>query len=252
MAALLPRASREGGATMIRLPRRVEPEWLDHLPAEDPRAIRSRHDLKRLNALMQHAGFMARILAEHCIHQRPRVILDLGAGDGTFMLGLAARLASQWANVKVILLDRQQIVAPETRGGFSALHWHLETVTADVFEFVQQERSSTADVVVANLFLHHFSREQLSCLFAKTARLCRLFVACEPRRAASAMLGSRLLWVIGCSGVTRHDAVVSVHAGFNDTELSELWPHQPNWLLYEHAVGLFSHCFVARRAGPRL
>jgi hypothetical protein len=237
---------------MIRLARRVEPEWLDHLPAEDPRAIRSRHDLKRLNAIMQHAGFMARVLAEHCTYQRPRAILELGAGDGTFMLGLAARLASQWAHVEVILVDRLPIVTPETLGRFSALQWRPETVTADVFEFIEQEKSSTADVIVANLFLHHFSPEQLARLFAKSARLGRLFIACEPRRAASALLGSRLLWVIGCNGVTRHDAVVSVHAGFNGTELSELWPHQPNWLLYEHAVGLFSHCFVARRAGQRL
>jgi Methyltransferase domain len=231
---------------MIRLPRQVEPEWLDHLPAENPHAIRSRRDLRRLNGLMQHTGFMARVLREHCMHQRPRVILELGAGDGTFMLGLAARLASQWVDVEIILLDRQPIVTPETREGFGTLQWHVETVTADVFEFIEQEEWPKVDMIIANLFLHHFSREQLARLFAKTAQLSRVFVACEPRRAALAMIGSRLLWAIGCNRVTRHDAVVSVRAGFNGTELCELWPRQPSWLLDEHAVGVFSHCFVAR------
>ena len=48
---------------------------------------------------------------------------------------------------------------------------------------------------------------------SRDARAC--FVACEPRRSrARRSLGSRLLGLIGCNDVTRHDAVVSVRAGF--------------------------------------
>jgi hypothetical protein len=47
--------------------------------------------------------------------------------------------------------------------------------------------------------------------------------------------------------VTRHDAVVSVRAGFADRELSALWPSGMTWTLRERARGLFSHCFVASR-----
>ena len=36
----------------MRMARRVDPEWLDELPAHDPRAQRSRRDLVRINALM--------------------------------------------------------------------------------------------------------------------------------------------------------------------------------------------------------
>ena len=42
--------------------RRVEPEFLDQLPAEDSRAIRSRRDLQRVNAWMGNVGTMARAL----------------------------------------------------------------------------------------------------------------------------------------------------------------------------------------------
>jgi hypothetical protein len=62
-----------------------------------------------------------------------------------------------------------------------------------------------------------------------------------------ALAGSRMLGVIGCNDVTRHDAVASVRAGFDDGELSALWPRDPGWTLTEHARAMFSHCFVARR-----
>ena len=40
------------------LQRRIDPEWLDQLPASDPRAVRSRRDLKRINALLSHTGMI--------------------------------------------------------------------------------------------------------------------------------------------------------------------------------------------------
>jgi hypothetical protein len=58
---------------------------------------------------------------------------------------------------------------------------------------------------------------------------------------------SRLLWAIGCNAVTRHDAVVSVRAGFSGGELSALWPDQQNWRLTEQRAGMFSHLFIARK-----
>ena len=231
----------------MNMPRCVEPEWLDELPAHDPRAIRSRRDLQRVNAWMLQRGIMERALVKHCRHDKPRVLLELGAGDGSFMLRLARRLAPHWQNVKVILLDRQNIVSRETREGFSALQWKVETVTADVFDFLEQARPRGVDIITANLFLHHFPQERLARLLAQAAPLTRLFVACEPRRAMTALLGSRLLWAIGCNEVSRHDAVVSVYSGFSGRELSALWPKNGEWRTHEHAARLFTHCFVARR-----
>ena len=53
--------------------------------------------------------------------------------------------------------------------------------------------------------------------------------------------------MIGCNAVTRHDAAVSVRAGFLGNELSALWPDQKNWQLTERRTGLFSHLFVAQK-----
>jgi methyltransferase family protein len=228
----------------MSLPRRLEPEWLDHLPAEDPRALRSRRDLTRVNRFMGNAGRMAAALARHA-PSVPRTIVDLGSGDGQFMLQVARRLAPRWSDVTVVLLDQQNIVSQATRAGFAALRWRAEPTSADVFDFLAQARA--ADVVTANLFLHHFVDEQLTRLFAQVARMAALMVACEPRRSKLVVEASRLLWLAGCNDVSVHDAVVSARAGFSGRELSALWPRDAQWQLQEHAVGLFSHRFIARR-----
>jgi hypothetical protein len=233
------------GGVMV-VPRRVEPEWLDTLPADDPDAARSRRDLRRINAWMFQTGIMARLLARNAGNSRPRTIVDLGAGDGTFMLGLARRMALVWHDVKVILVDRQNIVSSETREHFEAARWRVETVAAGIFDFLEHARPAGADIVMANLFLHHFGRDELKRLLDQAARLAPRFVACEPRRRPLALAGSRAVWMIGCNRVTRHDAVASVRAGFIGRELSELWPANGGWQLHEHAAGLFTHCFAAR------
>jgi hypothetical protein len=231
----------------MSLQRCIDPEWLDQLPASDPRAIRSRRDLKRINAVLSHTGMMARGLLR-CL-DKPRALVDLGAGDGTFMLGLARRLASRWQDVTVILVDRQDIVSVATRDAFAMLGWKIETVTADLFDFLEQKPSRQVDGITANLFLHHLTSEQLARLFASAAQSAQLFIACDPRRTAWVRESSRLLWALGCNDVSVHDAVVSARAGFRGKELSGLWPTRERWHLREREAGLFSHMFVAQRAG---
>jgi hypothetical protein len=232
--------------TPMSLPRRLEPEWLDHLPADDPRAMRSRRDLTRVNGFMGNAGRMADALLQHSGQQPPRTIVDLGSGDGQFMLQVARRLARRWRDVSVVLLDQQNIVSETTRAGFAAVGWRVEPASADVFDFLAQLRR--VDVITANLFLHHFIDEQLTRLFEQIARATSLMVACEPRRSKFVVEASRLLWAVGCNDVSVHDAVVSARAGFNDRELSALWPRDPQWEVHEQTAGLFSHRFIARRS----
>src|ERR1700704_3230993 len=146
----------------MKPPRRVESEWLDALPADDPRAIRSRRDLRRVNAWMLQTGIMTRALIAQCASERPRTLIDLGAGDGTFMLAVAQQLATRWQDVAVILLDRQDIVSENTRAAFRALQWQLETVAMDVFDFLERLSPASVDIIITNLFLHHFQQEQLT------------------------------------------------------------------------------------------
>jgi hypothetical protein len=225
----------------------IEAEWLDVLPAGDARAIRSRRDLRRVNFLMLQAAIMRRLLLRHCGPEKPHSIVELGCGDGTFMLQVARKLAPRWPGVALTLVDRQDIVSDGTRAAFQALGWDIETVKADVFDFLAEVHHPVAGVVTANLFLHHFSELHLTRLFARLAELTPFFAACEPRRSALALTASRLLWAVGCNDVSRHDARISVRAGFAADELSALWPRDLDFDLFEHSAGLFTHCFTARR-----
>ncbi len=230
--------------------RDVEPELLDDLPPADPGAVGSRADLRRLNSLMGHAGILSHAcrhpLAEPALRARPLRVVELGAGDGTLLLQLARRWSALGITAEVALLDRQNVVSGETRRAFAALHWSVQSVAADVFAWLEQP-APAADVMLANLFLHHFPEKSLRALLRLAAARTNWFIACEPRRSLSALTASRLLGFIGCNSVTQHDAVVSVRAGFAGHELSALWPAVAGWRLSERPAGRFSHCFVAQR-----
>jgi hypothetical protein len=224
------------------LRRRVEPELLDSLPHDDAAAMMSRHDLARINKVMRAQRLMAERLRAL---PQPRTLVDLGSGDGRFLLGVARRL--DWYKVKAVVLDRQDIVSVKTRRAFNALGWRCEVVTGDVFESLP--RIEPGAVITANLFLHHFDDAALEKLLRLAAEKCDAFIACEPRRTASALFASKLVGLIGANAVTRHDAVASVRAGFSGRELSQAWPEGP-WLRHEEACFPFSHCFSAMRQNP--
>jgi hypothetical protein len=240
----------------------VEPEWLDELPPGDPRAAGSRRDLRRLNAWMHNHAIMTNALQSTVNGQTLKQIIELGSGDGDFLLRVAQRVtgngalasgtagsgnAIAWNDVNVTLLDRHKVVTPQTLAAFAALGWRAEAVVADIFDWAQTP--APADIVIVNEVLHHFDDARLAGLFRAIAGRTRLFIAIEPRRASWPLFCSRLLWAINCNSVTRHDATVSVRAGFVGEELSALWPDKKNWQLTEQRASWFSHLFIARRMG---
>lgn len=223
----------------------VEREWLDELPPDDVQASQSRRDLKRLNLLMAHVGIMKGLLEPAEEGRCPARIIELGAGDGTFFLRLARAFAPKWPIVEATLVDQQSLVTAATRHDIERLGWRLACVTEDVFDWLVEPRGANGTTIVANLFLHHFGEEQLRILLRQVSGRCDVFAACEPRRTGLSLSASHMLGLIGCNAVTRHDAVVSVQAGFVGRELSALWPTEKGWQIEEREAGLFSHCFVA-------
>jgi hypothetical protein len=78
------------------LTRCVEAETLDHLREDDPRAIRSRRDLRRINRIMGNFPIVDSLLNGSLSHP-PLRIAELGAGDGSLFLRLVGRpLPSPW------------------------------------------------------------------------------------------------------------------------------------------------------------
>lgn len=222
----------------------VRPELLDELPSDDPRAIRSRRDLRRLNRLMRHADILRSTLEAH-FDKPPRRLVEMGAGDGSLMLEIAEQNHHRWPNVRLIVVDRQNIISETVQARFRRLGWELNIVAADVFDWLAVD--TFADAIVANLFLHHFSDETLAKLLQRASARTNLFVASETRRNGLSRLITRALWLFGCNKITRHDAQLSVAAGFRDGELSSLWPNQRDWEFIDRRAIAFTQLFVARR-----
>lgn len=228
------------------LPRNVQPEMLDALGAHDSAAQRSRRDLRRLHRVMGTLGILLRAL-DRAVIGAPRSILELGAGDGSMLLRVAQQRAKRWPAVSVTLLDRQAVVGDHALQGLRDLGWTSTVLTADVFDWLERPQAAQWDIVIANLFVHHFSPPALERLLSGIAARTRVFVCCEPRRSAVPLLCSHAVGLLGAGAVTREDAVLSVHAGFRGQELSAAWPKGRGWHLHEYSALPFSHCFVASR-----
>lgn len=234
-------------ATM-HLPRVVTPEILDALSEHDPHAQRSRRDLQRINRVIASRHHVMRALRAHTVDHGSQHILELGAGDGTFMLRLAKQLHRVWPHARVTLLDQQYLLSAATDAALREIGWHVDVLHMDVMQWTAQPAPALRGVVIANLFMHHFNDTELRVLLRAIAQRTDRFVACEPRRSRLPLVASYLIGALGTNAVTRADAVTSVRAGFCGLELTALWPTDcGNWDLREYAAGAFSHCFVAQR-----
>ena len=232
------------------LPRVLEPETLDHLAPDDPVAQRSRRDLRRVNAFMGARRILVRAMTRAVgdARARPLRILELGCGDGRLMLEVAKHRGDRWAGARLDLLDRQPIVDAATIAAYAAAGWQARPLVADVIDWAGAEAGERWDLIVANLFLHHFDGETLRRLLSACADRADALAACEPRRSRFALAASHLILFLGANAVTRNDGVLSVRAGFVDHELGVAWPQgAATWRIEEYDDGLFTHCLVAAR-----
>jgi len=233
----------------VLVERLIQAELLDELAAEDDRAVRSRADLRRLNRLMNHVGIIKALIRRSSLGPGALTLADLGAGDGSFALRLVRELRPTQVISAITLVDRNARVLAEVRQGLAGLGCELQVVKQDVLPWLRE--APAFSIMMANLFLHHFPNDALGELLRRIGDRTDVFVACEPRRAWLAWAASCALGAIGCNSVTRHDARISVRAGFTGRELSSAWHERSGWELNEGPAGLFSHAFLASCARQR-
>lgn len=217
---------------MSAFSRKVLPELLDALPHDDPAALHSREELHFINHFMGNHGWICRILQEQELDNKR--ILELGAGDGSL-----AQLA--WS---------KGIVSPSQ---WSALDLAPAPVNwPDDATWYQQDLFSgpvlpDAEIIAANLFLHHFENDMLQQLGTRLPDTCRLFVACEPaRRRLHSLQGRALSALVELSPVTHHDMLVSIRAGFIGDELAQALGLQ-GWQTRVSVTALGAYRFLAWR-----
>jgi hypothetical protein len=179
------------------------PEILDSLDHADPRAIRSRADLRLIDWYLGNSRWLLRQLKM----QNPALdrILELGAGEGR----LCSKILGTLPQSRVTGLDL--IARPEN------LPDRIQWIHGD---FSQNLRQHEADACVGSLILHHFSNEALHEL-GQQLQSYRVLAFCEPLRSRVPLFLSGLS-SFAMGEVTRHDMPASIRAGFRRGELAFL------------------------------
>lgn len=210
--------------------RKLQPEILDSLPPGHPDALHNRRNLRQLNLLMGNFRWFAAVLPG--LLRSGERALELGAGDGALGLALAG------GGTPVDGLD----LWPRPADWPREAAWHR----ADLRSFAGY---GDYPAVFGNLIFHQFSGAELIALGATLNRTAQVVVACEPaRRRRFQWLMCGVSPLLRANYVTRHDAHVSIAAGFIGEELPRaLGLDDKIWTWHCATTALGSNRMIARR-----
>ncbi len=180
--------------------RKLTPELLDSLPADDSGAIASRKDLARINSIMGNYRWILRSIPDNATE-----IVELGAGSGD----LIHRISKDFPGAKCIAYDLASRPAKLRK----RVIWKQVDILKSTF-------AVPGATLVANLILHHFTDDQISSLAPSISQFRELIFS-EPHRAKAPLAFGKFAAPL-LHPVTRHDMRVSIEAGFQKNELSAL------------------------------
>jgi len=200
---------------MRELQRVITPEILDSLNPADPRAVRSRRDLKLIDLYLGNSRWIVRQLKI----QKPFLgrIVEIGSGEGDMCCKIRSSIPS--ATITGLDLIERPANLPND----------IQWIAGDFFQTLH---TLEADACIGSLILHHFSDEALRAL-GKRLQSFRTLVFCEPLRARLPLFLSKLSSAF-MGEVTRHDMPASIRAGFRKGELTAaLGLDGKNWAIRE-------------------
>ncbi len=210
----------------------VTPELIDQLPADDPRAIRSRRDLLFVNRIMGSHRWLARVLGQ--LHRPGMSWVELGAGDG--MLGRMVHRQEDGPSLEGMdLFPRPQ-------------NWPRDWtwLQGDLFAKLK-DHPERWNAATGNLILHHFEDAELERLGQALSRF-QVLAFSEPARYWLHRVEGYAISPLFLHPVTRHDLHASVRAGFRGEELADLLGlDRRDWKISCRSTLLGAYRFLAVR-----
>jgi SAM-dependent methyltransferase len=184
--------------------RRIEPELLDHAPADV--ALKNLADLVRINQRFGGHSSIRKTLDLVVKRHESFTLLDIGAASGD-----SARLIQKYYTAASVTSLDNNLVNLSGAG-------HPKLI-ADAFAL--PFKPGSFDFVFSSLFLHHFTDDQVIRLLASFHAVARrALVICDLERHIAPYLflpATRRLF--GWGDITVHDGVISVRAAFRPGEL---------------------------------
>jgi len=203
-------------------------EWMDSVDISEEMLWRARRDIRFMNGFLGTTRVMSRLLNRlRKEGLNSGLIVDAGCGAGDLTLGMALRPG--FSGFDFLGVDRKAVSEDvmERRGDAGVLF-----VCADILE--ESVYASGVDVVMCNLFLHHFSEEALRNLLVFWKRMgVKYVIVNDLERNRVSFYGFRILsFLFGLGVVARYDGAVSVLRGFRRRELLEVFSESGWNLMY--------------------
>jgi len=194
-------------------------EWLDDDLASPEEIRQSFDDLWRINRRLGGVSGCLRLLEGFFARtgSRRARILDVGSGDGRLAARLQEELARRRLSAEFVAFDRR----PNHLTNGNHFPRGFSRVAGDAPEF--PFRAESFDVVMCNLFLHHFSGEHARKMLQGLAAIASQAVLINDlERHPLPYFFIRFAWPFARSRVTRHDGAASVRQAYTRQELGEL------------------------------
>lgn len=194
-------------------------EWLDDDLARPEEIRQSFDDLWWINRRLGGISGCLRLLEKFFTRtgMRRARVLDVGSGDGRLAARLQEELRKRGLSAEFVAFDRR--LNHLTNSNHFPPGFRRVAGEAPEFPFPP----NSFDVVMCNLFLHHFSGEQARRMlqgFGKIASQAVLINDLE--RHPLPYFFIRVAWPFARSRVTRHDGAASVRQAYTREELGEL------------------------------
>jgi 2-polyprenyl-3-methyl-5-hydroxy-6-metoxy-1,4-benzoquinol methylase len=194
-------------------------EWLDDDLGTPEEIRQSFDDLWRINRWLGGVSGCLHLLDRYFARSGARhaCILDVGAGDSRLAAHLQSELARSNRIVQFVALDRR--ISHLRNGNRSP--GKISQVAAEIFQL--PFAAERFDVVICNLFLHHFSEDEAVELLRRLAGIAsRAVLINDLERNLLPYVFIRLAWPFARSRITRHDAAASVRQAYTKEELADL------------------------------
>lgn len=203
--------------------RKMEAEQMDDFTVQGDLLTETLDQLARINRYLGGnqvtMNGLKKILKDHPV-DKPLTIVDMGCGNGDVLRCIAEYGKKGGYDFRLIGIDANAHTVDYARklsGNYKELSFQQLDVFSEEFQKLEY------DLVLATLFLHHFSEEEIVTLLQSVMKTATVgMVVNDLHRNALAYFLFRLLGLFIRNPMTREDGLISIRKAFKREDLENM------------------------------